>query len=82
MSSFIFILNHPRATGSIGFNITELLDLGHLWDSDTLISVGDSLNKPGDDANVGDIRGNKMFYTNDYLVSDQVSQYRRSGFLI
>ena len=70
-SNFTFILNHPRATASIRFNITELTDLGNLWGSDTLINVGDSLSKPGNDANDGDIRGNKMFYTNDYMVSYQ-----------
>ncbi|KAF9648628.1 polysaccharide lyase family 8 protein [Thelephora ganbajun] len=57
-----------QATASINFNITELIELGHLWNSDTLINVGNSLNTSSNDANVGDIRGNKMFYTNDYMI--------------
>ena len=69
-SSVTCILNHPRATGSINFNLTELIALGNVWNSDTLVNVGNSLNGSGNDANVGDIRGNKMFYTNDYMVSD------------
>lgn len=69
MLSFTSILTHRRATASINFNITELINLGELWSSDTLTNVGNSLNSPGNDANVGDIRGNRMFYTNDYMVS-------------
>lgn len=63
-------MNHLRATGSINFNLTELISLGNVWNSDILINVGNSLNATGNDVNVGDIRGNKMFYTNDYMVSD------------
>ena len=80
-SNSAFILNHPRATASIDFNITELTDLGNLWGSDTLINAGNSLSEPGNDANVGDIRGNKMFYTNDYMVSYQGPRSCHSGFL-
>ena len=70
-SNFTFLLNHFRATGSINFNITDLIALGKLWGSGTLIDVGNSLNGPGNGANVGDIRGNRIFYANDYMVSDQ-----------
>ena len=79
--NFTFTLKHRRATGSIGLNITELIELGTLWGSDTLTNVGNSLNELGNDANVGNILGNKMFYTNDYMVSDRNLPYRHSGFL-
>lgn len=79
MSSFVCILNRVRATGSIRFNITELIVLGDLWNSDTLVNVGNSLNDTVNDANVGEIQGNKMFYTNDYMVSDQDPQGRSSS---
>ena len=77
-SSVTCILNYPRATASINFNITELIGLGNTWNSTTLINVGNTLNNSGNDVNVGDIRGNRMFYTNDYMVGDQDLQYRSS----
>ena len=47
-----------------------------MWNSDAIIdlgnTLGNTLNSSWDDANVGDIRGNRMFYTNDYMVSDQI----------
>ena len=79
--NFTFTLKHLRATGGIGYNITEIIELGSLWGSDTLINAGNSLNEPGNDANVGNILGNKMFYTNDYMVSDRNLPCRCSGFL-
>lgn len=58
-----------RATGSIKINITEIQELGELWDSDILQSVAQSLAQGSEDANAGSITGNRMFYANDYMVS-------------
>jgi len=69
----VTVLDHPRATASINFNITELIDLGNMRNSDTpTTDVGNTLNSSWNDANVGDIRGNRMFYTNDCMASDQI----------
>lgn len=57
-----------RATGSININITEIQQLGELWDSSTLTTVHDRLSSPSKDANVGGISGNRMFFANDYMV--------------
>ena len=59
-SSVTFILNHSRAAGSIGFDLTAL---GKMRGSGTLINVGNSLSSPGNGTNVGDIRRNREFYT-------------------
>lgn len=74
--NFTFIPNHLRATGSTNLNITELVGLGQLWSSETLINVGSSLNSAGNNTNIGDIGGNRMFYMNDYMVGDQGFRYR------
>ncbi|KAL4243438.1 dermatan-sulfate isomerase family protein [Abortiporus biennis] len=57
-----------QATGSININITEFEQLGEEWNEDTLTSAYSSLSKNTSNANVGSIVGNKMFYTNDYMV--------------
>ena len=80
-SGVTFILNHFRATGSINLNLTDLIALGNVWGSGTLINVGNSLSSPGNGANVGDIRGNRIFYTNDYMVSDQGPRRSNPSFL-
>lgn len=58
-----------RATASIKINITQIEELGELWDSDVMTSVYESLNSSSKDANSGKIHGNRMFYANDYMVS-------------
>ncbi|KAI0662798.1 galactose mutarotase-like protein [Cubamyces menziesii] len=57
-----------QATGSIKINISQIQELGQLWDSDVLQSVYQSLAEPSNDANAGPINGNRMFYANDYMV--------------
>ena len=57
-----------RATASIKINISQIEELGELWNSDVLESVYDSLDSSSEDANAGKIKGNRMFYANDYMV--------------
>ncbi|KAI8995602.1 galactose mutarotase-like protein [Trametes punicea] len=57
-----------QATGSIKINISQIDQLGELWDSNVLESVYQSLAESTDDANAGKIIGNRMFYANDYMV--------------
>ena len=61
-------MSTSRATGSIKINISQIEELGTLWDSDTLQSVYQSLVSSSEDANAGQIQGNRMFYDNDYMV--------------
>lgn len=57
-----------RATASININISQIEELGQLWNSDVLESVYQSLNENTTDADSGKIVGNRMFYANDYMV--------------
>ncbi|KAI9445284.1 polysaccharide lyase family 8 protein [Lactarius indigo] len=57
-----------QATGSLNLNLSEILQLGELWGSDTMIDVYNNLVEPTQDANSGRIVGNRMFYNNDYMV--------------
>jgi len=57
-----------QATGSININITEIRQLGVEWDSDVLIDIADKLLKNTTDANIGHLKGNRMFWDNDYMV--------------
>ena len=57
-----------RATGSININVSQIAELGKLWDSDKIKSVSESLASITKDANAGNISGNRMFYANDYMV--------------
>ncbi|TFK90255.1 polysaccharide lyase family 8 protein [Polyporus arcularius HHB13444] len=63
-----FPVSDNQATGSIKINISQIEELGTLWGSDTLQSVYDSLASSSEDANAGQIHGNRMFYDNDYMV--------------
>ncbi|KAH9486902.1 Hyaluronate lyase [Psilocybe cubensis] len=65
---FVFLFITRRATGSIKINLTEVLELGNQWSSDSLINFANSLNAPTDNANAGQLQGNRMFYANDYMV--------------
>ncbi|KAJ3548815.1 hypothetical protein NM688_g5250 [Phlebia brevispora] len=57
-----------QATGSININVTEIAQLGTEWNSSVLTSVSASLSTNSSTANIGDIKGNRMFFDNDYMV--------------
>ena len=63
-----------RATGSLKLNLSEILQLGELWDSSTMVQVYHNLIEPTKDANAGDLKGNRNFYNNDYMVSGEHQQ--------
>ena len=58
-----------RATGSIKINVTEIAQLGQEWNSSILTAVAASLSTNSSNANVGSLKGNRMFFANDYMVS-------------
>lgn len=64
-----------RATGSIKMNLTTVGELGRVWQSQPLIDFERSLVKPTSHANAGNLQGNRMFFTNDYIVGFPFSVY-------
>jgi hypothetical protein len=58
-----------RATASLKLSLSEILQLGKLWDSSTMIQVYNNLVEPTSYVNAGKLVGNRNFYNNDYVVS-------------
>ncbi|TFK41123.1 polysaccharide lyase family 8 protein [Crucibulum laeve] len=57
-----------QATANLKTNLTQIQVLGQLWDSAEILNVFNTLSLQTEDANVGPLQGNRMFYTNDYMV--------------
>ncbi|KAH7931010.1 polysaccharide lyase family 8 protein [Leucogyrophana mollusca] len=58
-----------QATGSIKINISQVQELGEQWQSSALLDFSTSLSKNTTDANAGELRGNRMFFDSDYMVT-------------
>ncbi|PBK77244.1 galactose mutarotase-like protein [Armillaria solidipes] len=58
-----------QASANLGINLTAVEELGNKWMSSSLTDFATSL-KVGNlpHANAGNLKGNRMFYTNDYMV--------------
>ncbi|KAG6827678.1 hypothetical protein H0H92_010809 [Tricholoma furcatifolium] len=54
-------------TSGIRINLDAVAELGSLWNSATLSNFASSLSAPSN-VNAGGLVGNRMFYTNDYMV--------------
>ncbi|KAH9935151.1 polysaccharide lyase family 8 protein [Epithele typhae] len=63
-----FAVSDGETTASISINTTLLGELGQLWGSDVISSAATQLTSSAKDANVGSLKGNRMFYNNDYMV--------------
>ncbi|KAJ7741579.1 polysaccharide lyase family 8 protein [Mycena maculata] len=57
-----------QATGSIHLNLTEIDVLGQEWNSTALGTFTNTLSTNATTANAGALKGNRMFYDNDYMV--------------
>ncbi|THH15976.1 hypothetical protein EW146_g4583 [Bondarzewia mesenterica] len=57
-----------QATENLKTNLTQLQVLGQEWGSATLTQAFDSLSLSTTDANAGALKGNRMFFANDYMV--------------
>ncbi|KZV71319.1 polysaccharide lyase family 8 protein [Peniophora sp. CONT] len=69
LSRFIsFPVADFQATSGLKFNLTQLSTLGELWNSETLRNAYDSLSRDDTGANAGDLKGNRYFWHNDYMV--------------
>jgi hypothetical protein len=62
-----------RPTSGLNLNLSEILQLGKLWGSSSMVEVYDNLMKPTEDANAGTLVGNRNFYNNDYMVSSSTN---------
>lgn len=58
-----------RATSSIKIPLPEVQALGDEWKNDVLKKFASSLSGKTDNANAGQLYGNRMFYANDYMVN-------------
>jgi hypothetical protein len=59
-----------RSSASLKTNFTQLQVLGQEWNSDDMLEVFNDWTSTPPDANIGALQGNRMFYTNDYMVYD------------
>ena len=57
-----------RATGGLNLNLSEIQQLGEIWNSSTMVDVYEGLIQNTSDANAGSLYGNRNFYNNDYMV--------------
>ena len=50
-------------------NLTTVQQLGSIWNAPLLLDFANSLSGPPENnANAGSFNGNKLFFTNDYMV--------------
>ncbi|KAK0465141.1 polysaccharide lyase family 8 protein [Desarmillaria tabescens] len=58
-----------QASANLGMNLTAVKELGSKWTSGSLTGFATSLEVRNlKHANAGNLKGNRMFYTNDYMV--------------
>ncbi|KAK7055904.1 polysaccharide lyase family 8 protein [Favolaschia claudopus] len=57
-----------NSAATLQINLTQIQELGQLWDSDDITEVYNGLAGNGSTVNTGSIVGNRMFYANDYMV--------------
>ncbi|KAF5386914.1 hypothetical protein D9615_002000 [Tricholomella constricta] len=62
-----FPVADAQATGNIKTDLSVVGELGNLWNSIKLTDFANSLSAPSN-VNAGGLVGNRMFYTNDYMV--------------
>ncbi|VDB99674.1 unnamed protein product [Peniophora sp. CBMAI 1063] len=69
LSRFIsFPVADLQATSGLKINVTQLSVLAGTWNSLPLIRAHNLLTGNGTGANIGDLRGNRYFWHNDYMV--------------
>jgi hypothetical protein len=62
------VLTSTRPTANINTNLTQVGHVGQLWSSPTLTNFASSLAGTFASGNAGNLVGNRMFYSNDYMV--------------
>ena len=61
-------LNKCRATSGLNLNLSKILQVGKLWGSTSMIQAYNNFVELTNDANAGNLVGNRIFYNNDYMV--------------
>lgn len=69
------------ASSGVKTNLTQVQNLGNLWNSSALQSVYANLTMNTTSANSGNLTGNRVFYSNDYAVSVPFHSHPRGSFL-
>jgi hypothetical protein len=57
----------------LNLNLLEILQLGKLWGSSSMVQVYNNFVEPTDDVNAGNLVGNRNFYNNDYMVGGKLT---------
>jgi hypothetical protein len=57
-----------RPTAALGFNLTQIAYVGQQWSSNVLTDFAKRLASNASSANAGKVMGNRMFFSNDYMV--------------
>ncbi|KAI1797880.1 galactose mutarotase-like domain-containing protein [Ganoderma leucocontextum] len=70
-----FPVADDQATGSIDISASYIQQLRSEWNSQALQAIASNIAASSDNANIGDLQGNRMFYANDYMV------HRGSGYV-
>jgi hypothetical protein len=66
------LLTICRPTTNINTNLTQVQNVGNLWSSTPLKNFASSLSGSFPSGNAGNLVGNRMFYSNDYMVCTTV----------
>ncbi|KAF8638137.1 hypothetical protein AX16_010567 [Volvariella volvacea WC 439] len=64
----VFPSTDNQPTQNISMNITKVGELGRLWGNQALSSFASGYSQPLNNPNANQLVGNKMFFTNDYMV--------------
>lgn len=75
LNFFRILICFLRASAGILMNVSQIRELGQLWQSETIMKVANDLQSTDHtwQANVGNIFGNRMFFASDYMVSQMES---------
>ncbi|KAJ7146757.1 polysaccharide lyase family 8 protein [Mycena epipterygia] len=61
-------ISDKNDAATLELNLTQIQVLGQLWESDNITNLFNDLSATGSSVNPGSLVGNRMFYTNDYMV--------------
>jgi hypothetical protein len=58
-----------RPTAALLLNLTQIAHVGQQWSSNVLTNFAKRLASNASSANAGKVMGNRMFFSNDYMVN-------------
>ncbi|KAG9018581.1 hypothetical protein FRB90_011303 [Tulasnella sp. 427] len=63
-----FAVSDLQATAGLNIDFSQVQSLGQQWGDSTMTKVSTALLQSGGTSNAGNLVGNRMFYSNDYMV--------------